>query len=202
MSSVADFWDQRFTGAKLVYGAEPNAFLVRQRHRLEPGMAVLAPGDGEGRNGVWLAQQGMRVTSVDASAVGLAKALRLALDRGVSLKTECADLTTWDWPQGRFDAAVLFYLHLPPEARRMVHGRLADSLKPGGWLILEAFHPDQTIHRTGGPGDPAMLYDLATLRQDFAALKEVEAEEALIELDAGHAHSGQGAVTRFVARRA
>jgi len=137
---TADFWDRRYqtAGRGFIYGVEPNTFLVRQRHRLERGWSVLAVADGEGRNGVWLAGQGLRAHAVDQSAVGLQKAMRLALDRGVTLTTTCADLTTWDWPVGAHDAVVSIFLHLPPDSRAAVHRAMAGALRPGGVLIMEA----------------------------------------------------------------
>ncbi|MQX38511.1 class I SAM-dependent methyltransferase [Roseospira navarrensis] len=138
----AAFWDDRYAASpRHLYGVEPSAFLTRQRHRLDRRQSVLAVADGEGRNGVWLAGQGLKVHAVDGSAVGLQKAMRLALDRGVNLRTTCADLTDWAWPEGVYDAAVCIFLHLRPEHRRDVHRAMARALRPGGVLILEAFHP-------------------------------------------------------------
>lgn len=201
MSNPGDFWDERFGRREYVYGTEPNAFLVGQRHRLEPGMSVLAVGDGEGRNGVWLAQQGMVVTSVDASAVGLQKALRLAMKRDVSIRTACADLRTWDWPVGSFDAVVSVFLHVHPEDRPGLHTRMLDAVKPGGLVMLEAFRPEQLGRGTGGPPVAEMLYSADTLRQDFAAAEIVELHEVETELDEGPGHAGPAATVRLVARR-
>ena len=85
------FWNQAFDTPHFKYGTAPNAFVRAQAHRLRPAARVLVPGDGEGRNGVWLAAQGHAVLSVDASAVGLRKARQLAQQQGVPLQTELAD---------------------------------------------------------------------------------------------------------------
>ena len=111
--SARQFWDQRFAGETFKYGLEPNAFLRAEATRLAPGSRVLVPGDGEGRNGVWLAQQGHRVCSVDASPVGLDKALQLARQRGVDIDVELGDLEVWAPVPGAWDALVLIYVHLP-----------------------------------------------------------------------------------------
>ncbi|MBP8287558.1 MAG: class I SAM-dependent methyltransferase, partial [Rhodoferax sp.] len=108
-----NFWDQRFAEPGYKYGTEPNTFVQQEATRLSPGSRVLVPGDGEGRNGVWLAQQGHQVTSVDNSAVGLQKAQALAAQRGVTLTTLLVDLADWSPEPGSFDAVVLVYTHLP-----------------------------------------------------------------------------------------
>lgn len=200
----AEFWDQRYrdAGSRHAYGVEPNAFLVRQRHRLQRGWRALAVADGEGRNGVWLAGQGLRAHAVDQSAVGLQKAMRLALDRGVTLNTTCADLTTWDWPVGAYDTVVSIFLHLRPDHRAAVHRAMAEALRPGGVLIMEAFHPRQLEYRTGGPPVADMLYAPDMLRADFADRLAVDIlEDGETTLDEGDGHGGPAYTTRLVGRR-
>ena len=94
-------WDDRYQNGGFEFGEAPNLYLQSQAHRLRPGMRALAVGDGEGRNGVWLAGQGLEVTSVDWSGVGLAKAASLARQRGVALQTMTADVSAWEWPRAR-----------------------------------------------------------------------------------------------------
>jgi len=195
-------WDHRYDADDYHYGVEPSAFLVRQRHRLERGMTALAVADGEGRNGVWLAGQGMRTHAVDGSAVGLRKALRLALDRGVTLTTTCADLTTWAWPQATYDAVICIFLHLPPDPRRLVHRAMARALRPGGLLIQESFHPGQLAYGTGGPSAAEMLYDQETLRADYQDLLDLDLlEDGVVDMDDGQGHRGQGHTIRLVGTR-
>ena len=199
---MSTFWDERFAEPGYKYGTEPNAWLRAQAHRLAPGSRVLVPGDGEGRNSVWLAQQGHRVLAMDSSAVGLAKAQALAAERGVALETLCADLADWVPAPGAFDAVVLVFVHLPPALRATAHRRLADALAPGGWLLLEGFHPDQLGRPSGGPKDRAMLVDLVTLRADWAGqLAELEAWDGEMWLDEGLGHQGPGRITRWLGRR-
>lgn len=197
-----NFWDQHFSAPGFKYGQAPNAFLADQAPRLRVSSDVLVPGDGEGRNGVWLAQQGHRVTAVDSSAVGLSKAQALATERGVSITTVHADLADWTPEPNSADALVLIYLHLPPALRASAHQRMLKALRPRGLLIIEAFHPLQLGHSSGGPKDSAMLYTLDMLRQDFARLNERLAYEGQTVLEEGPGHQGPAHVTRWVAQRA
>lgn len=194
-----NFWDQNFSVAGYKYGTAPNAFLVQQAHRLPAASDVLVPGDGEGRNSVWLAQQGHRATAMDASAVGLQKAQALAAERGVPLQTVLADLADWTPTTASADAVVLTFVHLPVAIRAAAHQRLASALRPGGWLLLEAFHPLQLGHTSGGPKSPEMLYTLDRVRADFAGLlTELLAWEGEVLLDEGPGHQGLAHVTRWL----
>jgi len=194
-----NFWDQRFAEPGYKYGTEPNAFLREQAIRLAPASRVLVPGDGEGRNGVWLAEQGHAVTSVDYSQVGLEKARALAATRGVSLATQCVDLADWAPEAASLDAVVLIYTHLPSAIRQQAHRRLARGLRMGGWLILEAFHPEQLLHASGGPKDADMLYTPEQLTADFdGLLKPVLVWHGETPLLEGSGHQGLAHVTRWV----
>lgn len=194
------FWDQAFDTPHFKYGTAPNAFVRAQAHRLRPAARVLVPGDGEGRNGVWLAAQGHAVLSVDASGVGLRKAQQWAAEQGVALQTELADLTSWQPAPGAFDGVVLTFVHLPSALRRDVHQRLVRALRPGGWLILEAFTPEQLRYASGGPKDADMLYTLDDLRTDFAGLYEHLAWAGEVWLDEGPGHQGSAQVVRYLAQ--
>jgi len=196
-----DFWNSRYAESGYAYGTEPNAFLVSQSKYLKPGGKALAVADGEGRNGVWLAQQGLDVLSVDASEVGLCKAQELAADRGVSIRTEQVDLTTWQWPKQKFDIVAAIYLHFPAEVRARMHRYMFEALKPGGILILEAFTPAQLNYTSGGPPIAEMLYTANMLSTDFAGGEILLLKEAIAELAEGKYHRGPGAVIRLVLRR-
>ena len=197
-----NLWDQRFAEAGYKYGTEPNAFLRAQAARLAPRSRVLVPGEGEGRNGVWLAEQGHQVTSVDYSEVGLQKARALAATRGVELTTHCVDLADWEPQPSSLDAVVLIYTHLPDAMRQQAHRRLAGGLCPGGWLVLEAFHPEQLAHASGGPRDATMLYTPEQLDADFAGLLEpVLVWHGETQLQEGPGHQGLAHVTRWVGKK-
>ncbi len=198
-------WDERYSGEGYAFGIEPNGFLAAQRDRLKAGMRALVPGDGEGRNGVWLAEQGLLVDTLDLSAIGVAKAKRLAAARGVAINAIHADALAWDWPRARYDLVALIFLHLAEADRRRLHARALAALKPGGLIVLEAFRPEQIERQAkgahGGPQDPALLVSLAALREDFGAHDILAMEEAEICLSEGPRHVGDCAVVRALARR-
>lgn len=195
------FWDAKYVEASYFYGTRPNAWLVGQGWRLAPGMHALAVADGEGRNGVWLAERGLAVTAVDASPKAVAKAAALAAERGVEVTRIAADLRAWRWPRAQFDVVVAIFAHFTSADRPTIHRRMLDALKPGGLVLLEAYSPYQRLFDTGGPKDLDMLYTAWRLERDFAGAEIVGCEEALTELAEGTGHSGPSAVVRLVARR-
>ena len=197
----ASFWDRRFGALDYCYGTEPNAFVAECSVQLPPG-PVLCLGEGEGRNAVFLARRGHAVTAVDQSSVGLAKARQLAARHGVVLTTVTADLGAFAIRPGAWAGIVATFVHLPPALRARVHQAAAAGLRPGGGFILEAYHPDQVHHRTGGPVDaPELLMTLEDLRTDLAGLDLVVAQQRETELDEGPAHQGRSAVVQVFARR-
>ena len=152
------FWESRYTEDGFAYGTEPNAFLASLQSRFTPGQTVLLIGEGEGRNGVWLAGQGLQVTAVDQSEAGLAKAQQLAQAAGVSLQTVCADLAEWQWPVAEYDYVISIFVHFKAGHRRQIHRACLAALKPGGSIILEAFTPEQLEYPSGGPPVAEMLF--------------------------------------------
>lgn len=191
-------WDDRYSSEEYVYGTEPNEFLVEQAQALAPGR-VLCIAEGEGRNAVWLAQQGHSVSAVDGSAVGLAKARRLAADRGVNIETVHADLADFDIEAGAWDAIVSIFGHLPPALRRIVHARCAAGLAPDGRMILEAYTPEQLRHGTGGPPTEELMMTADALRTEFPGLEFVLLEERERPVHEGRGHHGMAAVVQMVA---
>jgi SAM-dependent methyltransferase len=201
----AAMWDARYQSESYAYGEAANAFLVAQAPRFKPGMRALVPGDGEGRNGVWLAQRGLAVDTLDLSTQGVAKARRLAAARGVSVNAAQADALLWAWPLETYDVVALIYLHLAADDRHFVHSRALAALKPGGLLILEAFRPEQLAAHAagarGGPRDAHLLYSVADLAADFAAHDILELAETSAVLEEGALHVGASEVVRAVVRR-
>jgi SAM-dependent methyltransferase len=194
-------WDERYHADHYLFGTEPNRYLQSQAWRLRPGMCALSVADGEGRNGVWLAEQGLDVLSVDQSAVGLAKAAQLAAQRGVPLRTEVADLRTWSWPEGAFDLIPSIFFHVHVADRTAIHAQMARALRPGGLIVLESYHPRQLERSTGGPRDRAMLLTAEDAQREFATLEIVELLEGVALIDEGTLHTGLAEVVRMVARK-
>jgi SAM-dependent methyltransferase len=198
----AALWDDRYHGAEYAYGLEPNAFLAAQTAERVSGSRALVPGDGEGRNGVWLSRQGYEVDTLDLSQHGVAKALKLAVLAGVEINALQADALTWDWPRAHYDMVALIYLHLARPERQRLHALALASLKPGGRIVLEAFRPAQIERQKagmrGGPRDVALLYSVEDLSQDFAAGEILQLGEYDVELREGALHVGHGAVVRAV----
>ena len=196
-----EFWELRYAEDGFAYGTEPNLYLASFVEQFNKNQKVLVIGDGEGRNGVWLAQQGCSVVSVDQSRVGLEKAQKLAAENGLEIETVCIDLCHWDWPESEFDAIVIIYVHFPPDVREFLHHKVVKALKPGGQLIMESFTPEQLNYPSGGPPVLEMLYTAEMMESDFKALEIQQLEECLTELDEGKYHCGQGAVVRLLAKK-
>jgi cyclopropane fatty-acyl-phospholipid synthase-like methyltransferase len=195
-------WDKRYAGAGYLFGTEPNAFLVTQRHLLKPGMSCLAVADGEGRNGIWLAQQGLHVLSVEASQVALDKAQKLARQRGVTVEFEQADLASWQWGENRFDVvAAIFIQFASPALREQMFAGIKRCLKPGGLLLLQGYTPRQLEYKTGGPPVAENMYTEALLRQAFGDMEIMHLGEHDDQVSEGAGHSGMSALIDLVARK-
>lgn len=195
------FWNSRYDEEGFAYGTSANVFLSSFADAFKSGDKVLVIGDGEGRNGVWLAAQGCSVVSVDSSKVGMEKAQKLAADKGVEINAICADLNDWDWPESAFDFVVIIYVHFPPDVRELLHHKVVAVLKSGGQLIMESFTPAQLNYTSGGPPVLEMLYTAEMIQSDFKLLEIQQLEECVTELNEGKYHCGQGAVVRLFAKK-
>ncbi len=198
----AAFWNDRYRSDTYVYGTEPNQFIRQQADRLPAGGSVLALGAGEGRNAVFLAEQGFDVTALDYSEEGLRKLQVLAAERGVSVATIQADVTTWA-PGRTWDGLVVAFLHVPPAERPALYRTMQTALRPGGVLVTEWFRPEQVTggDESGGPPTAAMMVTEDELRAHFPVdgiqmLRVVETH-----LNEGPHHSGPAAVVQFVWKR-
>jgi SAM-dependent methyltransferase len=205
MSTVREqlqqFWDQRYSAAEFVYGTEPNHFLLEHVGHLPAGGRVLCLADGEGRNGVWLARQGFDVTSVDVSPQGIDKTRRLAVQMGVALNAEVADVTEFDLGLAQWDATISIFLHLPARVRADLHSRAVQALKPGGVFLWEGYGPEQLSRNTGGPKDAALLPALDEVARDFSDCILLHSWSGLRIVQEGSLHTGEGSVTQLVARK-
>ncbi|MGE0735868.1 MAG: class I SAM-dependent methyltransferase [Alphaproteobacteria bacterium] len=204
MSDLAERarWDARFASADYVFGTAPNAFLTAQRALLPKRGTALALADGEGRNGVFLAECGLDVLSTDVSPVGLAKAEKLAAARKVKLLTELADVAVWDFGRGRFDVvAAIFIQFAGPELRARIFEGIRQTLKPGGLLLLQGYRPEQLAYKTGGPPHAENLYTEELLRGAFGDWHILQLRVHDDTIAEGTGHVGMSALIDLVARK-
>lgn len=199
MSST--FWNERYAADGFAYGAEPNDFLAAMASRLPNRGAALDIGAGEGRNALFLASLGLDVLAVDQSEVGLRKAARLAQERGLSLRTQAADLQDFNVKPLSLDVVSSIFVHLPAALRAALYQRIRLWLKPGGVFVLESYAPDQIGRDTGGPRELPLLAPLETIVAELAGL-EIEHQAALVRVvSEGRFHTGEASVIQVLARK-
>lgn len=198
------FWSARYrdAGEDYLFGTAPNRFLATQAERFGADMRVLSVADGEGRNAVWLAEQGCRVTATEISPVALEKAGKLARSRHVEVAWQQADILNWEWPVEAYDAVVGIFIQFatPAEQPRQIGG-MKQAVKPGGLLFLQGYTPKQLEFRTGGPSTADNLYTADLLREWFADWEIVSLHEHEDTIEEGTAHVGQSALIDLVARK-
>ncbi len=196
------FWDERYATDDYIFGTAPNVFLASQAGLIRPGMHALAIADGEGRNGVWLAELGAQVHAVDVSPVALAKAHKLAAERSVSLNFEQLDVLEWDWPENAYDLVVAIFIQFAPQPEReCIIAGIRRALKPGGLLILQGYTPKQVELATGGPGNAANMYTAGLLREWFGDWKISHLHEHESFISEGSHHHGMSALIDLVAQK-
>jgi SAM-dependent methyltransferase len=202
-TSSGQSWDERYAEDGFAFGTEPNDFLREVADRLPKGR-TLCLGDGEGRNGVFLAQLGHDVVTVDLSPVGVVKARRLAADRGTTIDARVADLETFDLGQASWDCIVSVFCHLPPALRHKVHSGVPAALRPHGCFVLEAYRAANIGRGVGGPQNQEMTVELEDVLGDIGAAHGMvieigrEIERSIVE---GKYHNGMSATTQVLARK-
>lgn len=202
---MKEFWNERYREKEYVYGEEPNVFFQEQLLELSPGKLLL-PADGEGRNGVFAARMGWTVTSFDYSEAARNKAMTLAQKAEVQLEYLTGAYEDMDFPGESFDAVALIFAHFSEEVRARYHRTAIGWLRPGGTIILEAFHPDhlekQAINPSaGGPRSASLLYTEDMLKDDFQGMEIRLLDKKEVRLQEGKHHYGDSVVVRMVARK-
>jgi len=193
------FWDQRYAENETVYGWRPNSFFKLFIDMHKPG-TLLLPAEGEGRNALYAARKGWQVDAFDFSKIARQKALEKAAMEGVQINYEIRNIE--DFTAGKqYDAVGLIFVHLPPNLRQSFHQEIYKSIKPGGFLVLEAFAKEQIHHESGGPRDEALLYDAPMLCDDFKFLHVLNCQQKNLHLNEGDYHKGEAAVLRMVGQR-
>ena len=201
-------WSTRYreAGDDYLFGTEPNRFLAHHSALLQSGQTVLSVADGEGRNSVWLAEQGLEVTAVEISAVAVGKARKLAQGRHVAVNFLIADMLHGDWPSGElvgaFDWVVgIFIQFAGPAERERQFGAMKRATRAGGGILLQGYTPKQLEYRTGGPSAVENLYTEEMLRQAFADWTIEELIEHEVDIEEGAAHKGRSALIGMIARK-
>jgi len=200
--SELDRWEARFAAPGYAFGKTPAAFLKAQASRLPASGKALSIADGEGRNGVWLAEQGLDVHAIDFSPTALQKSRALAAERGVTLTAERADVTTWRWPTAAYDViAAIFIQFVTPAERSELFGNIKRALKPGGLLLLHGYRPEQLRYGTGGPKEADRMYTRELLEACFGDMRQLEIFEHDSLVDEGSSHVGMSALIDLIARK-
>jgi len=202
-ADATQFWNERFNKVEFIFGTEPNQYLLEKASQyLKPNQRVLSIADGEGRNGVWLAKQGMQVVAFDASDVALAKAKQFAKENQVELEYIFSDVDSFAWHTNAYDAVIgIFIQFADPAMRERIFQKTYEALKPGGIFILQGYIPKQLEYKTGGPSLIEHLYTEELIRglaQDFNIL-ELQSYER--ELSEGPRHSGMSALLGLLAQK-
>lgn len=200
-----DRWNERYSSNEFAYGIQPNNYLKEQLKLLSPG-ALLFPAEGEGRNAVFAAGLGWKVSAFDISAEGKNKALQLAETNGVEIDYQVGELQNLDFKTEQFDVIALIYAHFPAEIKSSIHIMLDQYLRKGGTVIFEAFskkHLEYVLknEKVGGPKDIGSLFSIEEIKSDFANYDFKELVETEIELNEGLFHNGTGSVIRFIAQK-
>ena len=195
-------WDERYAQDDYLFGTAPAVFLQRHRDRLRPGATALAIADGEGRNSVFMAEQGAAVTAMDGSSVGVAKARTLAAERGVTVDFQVADIMTWEWQPETYDLVVgIFFQFLSPDQRPQVFDGMKQTLRPGGTLLVHGYRPEQVDYGTGGPPIRENMYTEELLTEAFGDLQIEVLESYDAEIAEGSGHLGMSALIDLVATK-
>jgi SAM-dependent methyltransferase len=195
-------WEARFSVGEYLFGERPNAYLASKAALLARGSRALSIADGEGRNSVWLAEQGLRVDAFDFSPTAVAKAERLAASRGVRVGFKVSETFAWNWAPSTYDlVAAIFIQFASPAVRQRLFPLIKQTLKPGGLLILQGYRVEQLRYGTGGPPEADHLYTEAMVREALQDMDIVELRCYDELVDEGKGHSGMSALMGVVARK-
>jgi SAM-dependent methyltransferase len=195
-------WEARYAKPDYEFGKAPNEFLASCKTLLPKSGRALSVADGEARNGVWLAEQGLEVTSIDFSPAAQRKARALAAERKVDVHFIQTDVHRWPYPDAGFDVVVeIFTQFSTPAERPLKWAGMRRALKPGGLLILQGYTPKQLHYGTGGPKQIEQLYTRAMLEEAFGDFAGFEITEEEREMREGAAHSGMSAVIGLTGRK-
>ena len=166
-------WDDRYRATDRLWSVEPNVFVADRLGSQRPGSG-LDLASGEGRNAIWLADQGWAMTAVDFSDTAIERGRR----HSEEVQWVVADVRTWEPAEGSrgFDLVVVAYLHLLTDEMEPLIRRAVDWLVPGGEMFMVGHDRTNIEHGVGGPQYPEILWDLAEIVPWLAGLDILEAE--------------------------
>jgi 2-polyprenyl-3-methyl-5-hydroxy-6-metoxy-1,4-benzoquinol methylase len=201
LNNPLETWNQRFAAEHYVFGQSPNAYLQSHATHLNPGNA-LAVADGEGRNGVWMAEQGLQVDAFDFSDNAIRKAKALAQSRQVKVNFMCSDWQSFDWRPAHYDNVVgIFFQFATPDERSTLFAHILHSLKPGGTLIIQGYTQRQMDFNTGGPGKLAHMYNEALMLDAFGKMDILDLRTYEANITEGTGHQGMSGLLGLTARK-
>jgi len=197
--SQKEFWNSKFSQEEFLYGKKPNTFLASKIKLLKKESELLCLGEGEGRNAIFFAKRGFKVSAFDASDIGLAKLDKKAQEEKLDIKTVCLDLNEWKSDKS-YDVIVASYLHMYKDERIKLFEKIEDSLNPNAYFIGEFFSKKQLNFKSGGPKDEDLLYNVDDFNKNFLYChKEVSEQEVI--LDEGKGHQGDASVIRVIIQK-
>jgi ubiquinone/menaquinone biosynthesis C-methylase UbiE len=203
---MKEFWDKRYLAEEYAFGKEPNKFFKQSLNEYNVAGRILFAAEGEGRNAVYAAEQGLEAHAFDISKEGKNKAIQLASEKGVSIQYQVGEITNLNYDKESFDAAVFVFAHFPPALRANIHKTISELVKPGGLIILEGFSVGNLPYREknpgiGGPDNEAMLFTSDIIQKDFSDFESLLIKKEIIELNEGAFHQGTGEVMRFIGKK-
>lgn len=194
-------WNDRFKNENYVYGTNPNVFLADIHKKLNLSGEALAIAEGEGRNAVYLAQQGMNVTAWDYAQSGLAKTEKLAKDRNVTVQTKLVDLNEANWDKDYWDELICIFGHFPEALRTKTLEGVKEAVKPGGYFISEVYSVYQLPYKSGGPQNVELLYKPEEFLNVFSDWRIVHFFMGEVVRNEGELHNGLSHVIQFVGQK-
>tara|TARA_B100001989_G_scaffold72899_1_gene49799 strand:- start:160 stop:753 length:594 start_codon:yes stop_codon:yes gene_type:complete len=194
-------WDERYSIDDYLFGQKPAQALLRNEEYLVPCGETLLIADGEGRNSVYLAKNGFKVTSSDSSIVAQQKAKALAACQNVKVNFKLENFFDIDWSKKQYDNIIgICFQFIPPELIEEAFMGLRSATKKGGTILIHGYTPEQIHYGTGGPKDVSLMYTEATFTHSFTNSEIHLLEKYEATISEGPGHNGKSAMIDFVAK--
>ncbi len=199
--SKRQLWNERYASKELIWSVGPNQLFASEVGTLKPGKAIDIA-CGEGRNAIWLAEEGWEVTAIDFSDVAVEKGRQIAEKRGVNVTWIADDVSTRKLPEEEYDLVVVLYLHTGESERKKWLQNTLDSVKPSGTFIYIAHDPSNIDNGVGGPQDIAFLPSVDDITRAMSAFQIETARviERPVVNDPGHGKELKGVALDSIIR--